>query len=117
MVLLLLLSEKDMYGYELRKIISDRSGGLFQLSEGTTYVYLYRLVENDYISESRELVGKRRFRVNYHLEEKGKEYLATLIEEYFQAQEGLNDFLQETMGDEYLVQKSKGREPRSDMDS
>lgn len=101
MVLLLLLSEKDMYGYELRKVISERSSSLFQISEGTMYVYLYRLSENGYISERRELVGKRRFRVIYSIENEGKEYLKNLLADFFPAQKGFNRLLCATLKDNY----------------
>lgn len=92
LLILRLLSEKDMYGYEIRKEISRRSRELFSLTEGALYVFLYRLSEEGYISERKELVGKRRTRVYYHLEKKGEEYLAGLSEEYATVSKGLAYF-------------------------
>ena len=43
MVLLQLLSEKEMYGYELTSALSERTGGRFEVSDGTLYPVLYRL--------------------------------------------------------------------------
>ena len=43
MVLLKLISEKQMYGYELISSLEARGGELFQLKEGTLYPVLYRL--------------------------------------------------------------------------
>ena len=92
LLILRLLSEKDMYGYEIRKEISRRSHDLFSLTEGALYVFLYRLSEDGYISERKELVGKRRTRVYYHLEKKGQDYLSELSEEYAKVSEGLTCF-------------------------
>ena len=89
LIILSLLRERDMYGYEIRKCISERSQGLFTLTEGALYVFLYRLSEDGYISERRQLVGKRRMRVYYHLEASGEKYLEELSEEYKQTARGL----------------------------
>jgi PadR family transcriptional regulator, regulatory protein PadR len=43
LVLLHLLAEKDRYGYELTAELGARSGGLYELKEGTLYPVLYRL--------------------------------------------------------------------------
>jgi PadR family transcriptional regulator, regulatory protein PadR len=43
MVLLHVLSERSMYGYEITSELRERSGGLFELKEGTLYPVLYRL--------------------------------------------------------------------------
>lgn len=92
LLILRLLSEKERYGYEIRKEIEKRSRGLFTLSEGALYVFLYRLSEDGYISERRELVGKRRTRVYYRIEKKGEEYLQSLSEEYASVSKGLEYF-------------------------
>jgi PadR family transcriptional regulator, regulatory protein PadR len=42
-VLLRLLDEKERYGYELSAELAARSGGAFELKEGTLYPVLYRL--------------------------------------------------------------------------
>jgi len=89
LVFLSLLQERDMYGYELRQLISERSDGLYSIPEGTMYIFLYRLSENGFVSERKELVGKRRTRVYYHLEPKGKKYLDELSEQFKKALKGL----------------------------
>jgi PadR family transcriptional regulator, regulatory protein PadR len=43
LVLLHLLAEKDRYGYELTAELAARSGGAYELKEGTLYPVLYRL--------------------------------------------------------------------------
>jgi DNA-binding PadR family transcriptional regulator len=42
-IILQLLSEKAMYGYEIIKIVNDRTDGAFMWKEGTLYPCLHRL--------------------------------------------------------------------------
>ncbi len=81
LIILSVLTQKDMYGYELVKTISDKSENNFELPLGTLYPVLYRFVENGLISDRDEVVNKR-LRKYYHLEEKGKEYYHKLLEDY-----------------------------------
>ena len=89
MLILQLLSEDDMYGYQLKTEIIERSGGLIALTEGVLYPPLYRMIQKDFISERKETVCKRRVRVYYHLEDAGKDYLALLKDEYKKALKGV----------------------------
>lgn len=89
MLLLTLLKEDDMYGYQLCQELAKRSDGRYKLLESSMYPILYRLIEKGYISDRRELVGKRRTRVYYHLEEAGKDYLDRITEEYLSTMSGV----------------------------
>lgn len=93
MLILFLLQEQDMYGYELSKALSDRSNGLYEIQEGSMYPTLYRLIEKKYISDHKELIGKRRTRVYYHIEESGREYLKEIVNEYQTLNNGINMIL------------------------
>lgn len=42
-ILLKLLSERPMYGYEIIKIVNDRTDGAFAWKEGTLYPCLHKL--------------------------------------------------------------------------
>ena len=42
-MILLLLSESDIYGYEIVKLIAERSGGEYELKEATMYSSVRRL--------------------------------------------------------------------------
>ena len=42
-IVLKLLSERQMYGYEIVKVVNERTGGRFQWKEGTLYPCLHRL--------------------------------------------------------------------------
>lgn len=50
MILLTLISERDMYGYEIIKEINKRSDNLFIMKEGTMYLGLKRLELSNCIS-------------------------------------------------------------------
>ncbi len=89
LIVLSVLTQKDMYGYELVKTISEKSEKNFELPLGTLYPVLYRFVENGLISDRDEVVNKR-LRKYYHLEEKGKAYYIKLLEEYKKVSLGVN---------------------------
>lgn len=99
LVVLSVLSQKDMYGYELVKTISEKSEKHFELPLGTLYPVLYRFVENGLISDRDEVVNKR-LRKYYHIEEKGKEYYDQLLDEYKKISMGVNLILEAGEGNE-----------------
>lgn len=91
MLILFLLKSEDMYGYQIAQELSKRSNELFALSEGSMYPTLYRLIDKEYISDHKELVGRRRTRVYYHLEEKGAKYLEDIVDEYKSINKGIEN--------------------------
>jgi PadR family transcriptional regulator PadR len=48
-LILSLLHNRDMYGYELAKFVREKSEGQFELKEGTLYLSLKRLEKNKWI--------------------------------------------------------------------
>lgn len=82
MILLKLLQEEDMYGYQITQECKKRSKEQFLILEGSMYPILYRLEEKNYISSYPKKVGKRLQRVYYHLETAGAEHLQAQIEEF-----------------------------------
>ena len=82
LLILSLLDQEDMYGYQLVQETERRSGGRLKTQEGSLYPVLYRLQEQGLISDRRVLVGKRMTRVYYHLEEPGHRRLQELVHEY-----------------------------------
>ena len=89
LVLLGLLTQQDMYGYEMAQALRDRSSGKFVLLETSMYPTLYRLQDHHYISSYEELVGRRRKRTYYHIEPAGTAYYQKILAEYLTAQEGI----------------------------
>ena len=45
LLLLTLLQEEDMYGYQLSQQLARRSGGLYTMTEGSMYPSLYRMLK------------------------------------------------------------------------
>ncbi len=74
LIILHLLSERDMYGYEIRKTVGERTNGAVTFSESSLYIPLLRMASRDLISSRREIVVGKRFRTYYHIEELGKKY-------------------------------------------
>lgn len=93
MLTLLMLQEKDIYGYQLIQMLSDRSGGKLTVQEGSLYPLLYRMVDSGFISGRDVTVetqhGRKRNRVLYHLEPSGRIRLAELKAEFDQVQAGI----------------------------
>lgn len=82
LVLLALLKQSDMYGYQLTQEMEQQSDGALSMQEGALYPVLYKLQDAGYISAEKVLVGKRMTRVYYHLEPEGQVYLDQLAAEY-----------------------------------
>lgn len=93
LVLLRLLAERDMYGYEMVQELQSRSCGKFTLQESSMYPTLYRLEDRGYITSTKQQVGKRRTRMYYHIEPSGLSYLQESLTEYLSVQEGIRRIL------------------------
>ena len=61
MLILRLLSEKDMYGYEMIDTLRKRSQNVFELKAGTLYPLLHGLEDKQFlVSYEKEVLGKVR---------------------------------------------------------
>ncbi|WP_020008116.1 PadR family transcriptional regulator [Salinicoccus albus] len=49
-IILSLLTNKDRYGYEIAKLVREKSNNQFDLKEGTLYLSLKRLEKNKWIA-------------------------------------------------------------------
>lgn len=59
-LILKIIHQEDVYGYELIKKLESESNGLFQIKEGSLYPIMYRLEDKGFIEHYRkESVGKR----------------------------------------------------------
>lgn len=83
-----MISDEELYGYQIRQEIESRSKGLITIKEGSLYGPLYRMEKRGYISSRKELVGKKRFRIYYQITEKGKDYLKVAEEVFHEIYEG-----------------------------
>lgn len=75
LLILHMLSERDMYGYEIKEELARRTDNAFQVKEGSLYGPLYRMQSRELISSHKEMVVNKRFRMYYSISEYGKEYL------------------------------------------
>ena len=82
LVILGLLKQEDMYGYQLVQEMERQSSGALMMKEGSLYPVLYKLEEAGFITSERRIVGKRMVRVYYHAEPSGLAYLEKLTAEY-----------------------------------
>ena len=54
-LILSLLHNRDMYGYELAKLVRQKSDDQFELKEGTLYLSLKRLEKNKWMERCKEV--------------------------------------------------------------
>lgn len=94
LIILSVLKEKDCYGYELTKIIDERSQGLIVPKIGTMYPVLHDLLANQYISSYEVYIGTKA-RIYYHLEERGVEHLKELVNQYVELTKAINTIIKE----------------------
>lgn len=82
LLLLQLLNERDMYGYELVKELEQRSDNGFSVKEGTLYPALHKLEKQEYIEFYWVEQEKGPARKYYRITQEGKEMLAEKTREW-----------------------------------
>ncbi|MCM1161943.1 MAG: PadR family transcriptional regulator [Roseburia sp.] len=81
MLLLKLLSEKDMYGYEMIETLQKRSNNVFALKAGTLYPLLHSLEEKGFLTVYEDTVSGK-VRKYYGITKEGKKYFKAKQEEW-----------------------------------
>lgn len=74
MLLLKLLEEKDMYGYEMIEVLRERSQNVFELKAGTLYPLLHNLEEKGLLTVYEREAGNK-VRKYYSITKNGKKTL------------------------------------------
>ncbi len=82
MLILKLLEEQDMYGYQMIDALSRKSDNTFTLKAGTLYPLLHGLENDGIVTTYDDNADSERVRKYYHLSPKGKKLLATKQEEW-----------------------------------
>ncbi|WP_141430529.1 PadR family transcriptional regulator [Bacillus sp. 03113] len=82
LILLQLLAEKDMYGYEIVKEMERRSDYILQVKEGTLYPALHKLEKQQYIEPYWREPDKGPARKYYRITDSGKEILQKKTSEW-----------------------------------
>ena len=75
MLLLKLLEEKDMYGYEMIEVLRERSQNVFELKAGTLYPLLHNLEEKGLLTVYERGSGEIRCAKYYSITKNGKKTL------------------------------------------
>ncbi len=74
-LLLCLMGQQPMYGYQIIKELEDKSQGYFKYKEGTLYPALHRLEKANLLAGKWEATSGGRQRRYYHITEKGSRIL------------------------------------------
>ena len=93
LIILSLLKDQDLYGYEMVKLFSERCDGALSVLESTLYPTLYKLEEKGLISHQRIKTSVRQHKVFYHLEEPGRKRLEEILPEYHITMKAVNQIL------------------------
>ena len=89
LLVLSLLENENMYGYQMIKKLSEKSENVFELQEGTLYPILHSLEEKNYISSYWDNTGIKK-RKYYTITKEGKKHLKDKKEEWTIFSTGVN---------------------------
>ena len=82
LLVLALLSDEPMYGYQISQEMAQRSGGYFDMKEGLLYPLLHRMKRDGLLdSDWREATGARR-RKYYAITAEGRKALQEQTDEW-----------------------------------
>lgn len=83
-IILKLISRKEMYGYEIIKYLETESEGYYIMKEGSLYPILYRLEDKGLIESFRmePLEGRKVPRKYYRVTKAGEMKLKSLLENW-----------------------------------
>lgn len=93
LLVLQLLQERDMYGYELVKEMGRRSNNHFQMREGTLYPALHKMEKQGYITCYWKHQEKGPARKYYRITSAGEEMLAEKTSEWYRYVKVMNDLI------------------------
>ena len=89
LLVLRLLSRREMYGYEIVQAIQTETRSAFSFGEGCIYPYLHYLEDEKLVSGRRKEVGGRS-RNYYQLTRRGEKRLAELSAEWNRVAAGIS---------------------------
>lgn len=82
LLVLHLLAEDDLYGYQMIERLRERSDETFSMSAGTLYPLLHTLETQGLVQSYEQAAGGARVRKYYHLTESGRVRLAEKTAEW-----------------------------------
>jgi DNA-binding PadR family transcriptional regulator len=94
MLVLSLISKRDMYGYEIAKKVRIESSGAFELKEGTLYLALKRIEKQKWVisywGNEQGPGGRRKY---YQITDNGKNELEQKVREWEFIKNNIDIFL------------------------
>ncbi|MDQ0268381.1 PadR family transcriptional regulator [Cytobacillus purgationiresistens] len=93
-IILSLLYDRDLYGYDLSKEVKKKSGDSFELKESTLYLSFKRLEKNGYVISYWQEGSSAARRKYYHLTVSGSAYLLHKKEEWKFMKQLMENFLE-----------------------
>lgn len=94
LVLLKLLEEREMYGYEILSAVEERSGGRIEVKDGTLYPILYRLEKAGYLAPYWQTQERGVPRKYYRLTESGRSELDRRLKDWRAFMTGISRVLE-----------------------
>lgn len=82
MLILKLLEDVDMYGYQMIEELNRKSNNVFELKAGTLYPLLHSLEQKGLLTSYEKTVDKARVRKYYSITPKGRKHLGEKTEEW-----------------------------------
>ena len=96
-MVLKVISEKDMYGYQIIQEIASRSNDVFKLNEGTLYPILHTMQKEGMLECYKKDSEFGRERKYYRITSVGRAVLLTKMEEWTAFSAAVNGVLQEVL--------------------
>ena len=93
-LLLCLLGQQPMYGYQIIRELEDRSQGYFKYKEGTLYPALHRLEKSGLLSARWQGASGGRQRRYYYLTDKGRTMLVERRSQWVDFLAAMNTIIQ-----------------------
>ena len=82
LLILTLLGERDMYGYEMIQKMEERSDGTFLMNEGTLYPLLHKMEKDEWVQSYMQKAKNGKNRKYYGITDKGFKKLNEKREEW-----------------------------------
>ena len=84
LIVLGLLMERNLYGYEINKIIKERFQGYVDIKYGSIYYAIYKAVEDNYVKEQDKVKDSLTpQKVIFKIEQAGRKRFKFLLRKYF----------------------------------
>lgn len=93
MLLLKLLEETDMYGYQMIEELNRKSKNVFELKAGTLYPLLHMLEQKELVTSYDKTSDSARVRKYYSITKNGRKYLQNKKAEWEAYMTAVNDVL------------------------